>query len=253
MTGVIGVSRDRLCAVRIIAFSLWGRDPKYVIGAIRNAELGPRIYPGWICRFYCGASTPIDAVATLEAFPHVEVVRRTEDGDWTGMFWRFLAAADRAVDVAIFRDTDSRLGARERAAVDAWLATDRPAHVMRDHPMHDVPILGGMWGVRGGILPDIAALIGGRPREARWQIDQEFLAETIAPRLRRQWIEHDEYFARMKFPTVRRGREYVGQPFDEHDRPLLPGPTTLERRLRQAARDVRRVLTAPLLSRGSRA
>ena len=39
---------------RIISFSLWGTDPKYTIGAVRNAELAKTIYSGWVCRFYTG-------------------------------------------------------------------------------------------------------------------------------------------------------------------------------------------------------
>lgn len=243
--------------MRVIAFSLWGRDPKYVVGALRNAALAPTVYPGWICRFYCGASTPSSAMTTLESQPHVQVVRRPEDGDWTAMFWRFLAAADSDVEFAIFRDADSRLGARERAAVDAWIASGRGTHVMRDHPMHDVPILGGMWGVRGGVLADMAARVAAETRAPRWpvalQIDQEFLAADIAPIVRHDWTEHDEYFARMPFPTRRRGREFVGQPFDEHDRPLIAGPTALRRRLGQAARGAQHRLASVLPRRSTNA
>jgi len=39
---------------KIVAFSLWGNNPKYTVGAVRNAELTPSIYPGWTARFYCG-------------------------------------------------------------------------------------------------------------------------------------------------------------------------------------------------------
>ena len=29
-----------------------------------------------------------------------------------------------------------------------WLSTSLPFHVMRDHPLHQVEIMGGMWGAR---------------------------------------------------------------------------------------------------------
>jgi hypothetical protein len=225
--------------INLVSFSLWGDAPRYVQGAIRNAEVAPGIYPGWTCRFYCGASVPGSALDRLATFPHVRLVRRAEPGDWTSMFWRFEAAADPNAEAIVFRDTDSRLSPRERAAVDSWLASGADAHVMRDHPYHNVPMLGGLWGVRGGILAGIEADIAGYVRRNYWQIDQEFLAAVIAPRLRSGWIEHDEYFAHRPFPTARRGREFVGQPFDEHDRPLMFGPTALERRIRQAARALR--------------
>jgi hypothetical protein len=230
--------------VKIISFSLWGAAPKYVDGALRNAELAARIYPEWTCRFYCAASVPPASVIRLAAMPRVDLVRRADPGDWTSMFWRFEAAADPDAEAIVFRDTDSRLNARERAAVDAWLASGAAAHVMRDHPFHDAPILGGMWGVRGGVLSGILDDIAAWPRGDHWQTDQEFLAAVIAPRLRPVWIEHDEYFARRPFPTPRRGRGFVGQPFDEHDRPLIDGPTTLERRVRAIAGRVKRAVLA---------
>ena len=48
------------------------------------------------------------------------------------------------------RDLDSLITEREAAAVLEWQQPEydnRPVHIMRDHPSHGVPILGGMWGV----------------------------------------------------------------------------------------------------------
>ena len=50
---------------KLICYSLWGDDPKYTIGAIKNAEQIKEIYPGWIARFYCGTSVPQDIVLQL--------------------------------------------------------------------------------------------------------------------------------------------------------------------------------------------
>lgn len=44
----------------------------------------------------------------------------------------------------ISRDTDSRLGLRESAAVDEWVKSGKMLHTMRDHPVgHTAPILAG--------------------------------------------------------------------------------------------------------------
>ena len=213
--------------VRVISFSLWGDNPTYTVGALRNAEFGALIYAGWQCRFYCGSSVPEVIIAELRRLPHVRVVEMAEPGDWRGTFWRFYPASDPDVAVMLSRDTDSRLTARERAAVDAWLASNRDFHVMRDHPKHCTSILGGMWGVRNGLLRDMRGLIDAQLHDDRWQADQEFLAAVIAPRVRHCWLEHDEYFARRPFPCARVGRQFVGQPFDALDRPLHERPTQL--------------------------
>jgi hypothetical protein len=201
---------------RVVSFSLWGAAPKYTVGAVRNAELAPSIYPGWEARFYVGTSVPVEVVARLEAHGAV-VVRRPEPGDWRGMFWRFLPVGEPDVEVMIVRDADSRLGAREAAAVEAWLASGRPFHIMRDHPWHEAPILGGMWGVRRPLLADIEARVAAFNQRDRWQTDQEFLARVVFPEVAEVALVHDEIFDGRPFPTPRQGLEFVGQVYDEKD------------------------------------
>jgi hypothetical protein len=52
---------------KIISFSLWGDNPKYTVGAIKNAELALSIYPDWICRYYIGKSTPQEIIDELKS------------------------------------------------------------------------------------------------------------------------------------------------------------------------------------------
>jgi hypothetical protein len=140
---------------KIISFSLWGDNPKYTIGAIKNVELSKTIYPDWICRFYCGKSVPLDIIEKLKSYDNVEVIEMDEDGNWSGMFWRFYPASEDDVDIIISRDCDSRLSLRERLAVKEWIDSDKGFHIMRDHPQHGTQILGGMWGVKKGVLPQM--------------------------------------------------------------------------------------------------
>ena len=37
---------------KIISYSLWGDNPKYCVGAIKNAHQRQNFYPDWISRFY---------------------------------------------------------------------------------------------------------------------------------------------------------------------------------------------------------
>ena len=59
------------------------------------------------------------------------------------MNWRFFPSLDPQVDVMVSRDLDSLISAREAAAVQEWLASDKQIHVMRDHPHHGTVMLGG--------------------------------------------------------------------------------------------------------------
>jgi hypothetical protein len=201
--------------MKIISFSLWGDNPKYCVGAIKNAELAKNIYPDWITRFYIGKSTPSHYVLSLKQLDNVEIIEMSEQGDWTGMFWRFYAADGD--DVVISRDTDSRLSFREKDAVDEWLNSDKDFHIMRDHPYHGTPILGGMWGCRNGILKGINTLINNYVKGNYWQVDQNFLKEIIYPIVKNNLCVHDEYFEKKPFPTKRIPKEFVGQAFNADD------------------------------------
>ena len=133
---------------KIISFSLWGDNPTYTIGAIKQSELAKKHYPGWICRFYVADCVPEDIINIIRVQDNTEIVNMGQ-GDWTAMFWRFYPASEPDVDVMISRDTDSRLNSRESNAVHEWLNSGKAFHIMRDHPQHGIEILGGMWGVRG--------------------------------------------------------------------------------------------------------
>ena len=201
---------------KIIAFSLWGEKPVYNVGAIRNAELAKEIYPDWICRYYLGKSVPFQTIQELTKFDNTEIFIMNEPGNWTGMFWRFYPASDLDVHVMISRDTDSRLNWREKAAVDEWLASDKDFHIMRDHPQHATEILGGMWGVRNNLLPNMVGMINDYIKGDFWQVDQNFLKEKIYPAIINNRIVHDEYFEKKPFPTQREPKRFVGQAFNEN-------------------------------------
>jgi protein O-GlcNAc transferase len=206
---------------KVISFSLWGNNPKYTVGAFKNAKLAQIIYPDWICRFYIGQSTLRGSkklIERLQSMRNVELIEMQEDGDWSGMFWRFLPASDPDIDVMISRDTDSRLTKREKAAVEEWLASDKDFHIMRDHPFHTAKVMGGMWGVRTGLLPDMDSMIKNYKKGNFWQVDQNFLSELIYERVKQHSFVHDEFFENKKFPTEREtSGAFVGEVYSANE------------------------------------
>lgn len=217
--------------MKVVSFSLWGNQPKYCIGAIRNAELAPEIYPGWLCYFQLDYSVPQSIEDRLRDMEHVRVSRRLDPvtgrlvaGDWRAMSWRFELACAQGVDVMVSRDCDSRLNRREAAAVEEWLDSGEDFHIIRDHPWHSVPILGGLWGCRGFALPTFNHLLNAWPWADRWQTDQEFLAKEIYPRVKNNAMIHAshnrfEAFAQ-DFPVPRCGTEFCGQVWDENEQTI---------------------------------
>jgi protein O-GlcNAc transferase len=211
---------------KIISFCLWGDNPKYTIGAIKNADLALDIYPEWVCRYYIGKSTPFEIVKQLYDRKNTEIIVMNENGNWNGMFWRFSPASDFNVEVMISRDTDSRLSSREKNAVDEWLQSDKGFHIMRDHPAHQTAILGGLWGAKNGCISNIIELMSEYSKGDFWQVDQNFLKEKIYPLVKDDCFVHDEFFDRKPFPTPREGgvdhegnpENFIGKPVDENDK-----------------------------------
>lgn len=207
---------------KIIAFSLWGKELKYTIGAVKNSQLASTIYPGWICRFYVGDDVPEDIIKQLES--NSEVVRMSgSDCNWTSTYWRFLPAGESDVEVMISRDTDSRLNLREKSAVDEWLASNKNFHIMRDHPWHGIEILAGMWGVKGGYLTNIEEMMNNHNKTFDKQSDQTFLKTLVYPRVRESLMVHDgvtnfrQLDVSKDFPMERNDFEFVGDVFTYDD------------------------------------
>lgn len=164
---------------RLISFSLYGERPKDVVNAVINCLLAPHVYPGWTCRFYVDDTVPAAAQSLLRSFPNVEIAEMPRHRDGGAMLWRFLPASEPDLDAMISRDADSWLSSREAACVNEWLESGRPFHIIRDHCYHSQKVMGGMWGVRGGVLPHMREWVEHFLRDGSY--DQEFLAERVYP------------------------------------------------------------------------
>ena len=213
---------------KVISFSLWGDNPNYVIGAVLNADIAEKEWPDWICRFYIAPTVPDGIIEELESRDNVEVVRMDEDESWNGMFWRFLPASDPEVDVAIFRDTDSRLHIRDKAAVDEWIASDKGVHIMRDNCQHGWVICGGLWGTKRGAIPRLKYMIEDSDMLKKKEfnkhgVDQIFLQYELYSSIKSNVFVHDDWFPngfegeeKHPFPIPRlRGDGWWNQEFPE--------------------------------------
>ncbi|RFB78493.1 hypothetical protein [Methylovirgula sp. 4M-Z18] len=213
-------------AKRIISFSLYGSHRLYCEGALHNLELSQKHYAGWVCRYYVDGTVPDRYVRSLsEGGAEVVPVTTASKGPMYGRYWRFLVAAEADVERFIVRDTDSRLNPRERSAVDAWIASGQPFHLMRDSAHHRSAALGGMWGALGGSFPDIAELIDGWGRYDQWGQNDQFVSTILFPRMQGNYLCHDEagYFDDgHPFPAhpALDGTSFVGEKVDVDGAPI---------------------------------
>jgi hypothetical protein len=184
----------------VISFSLWGRHAAYNYGALINAALAPKVYPGWICRFYVGADVPQATVDRLLG-AGAEVVPFAAFPDVPPLFIRFLPLADPAVARFLSRDCDSRLNAAEAELVATWTESGLPFHVIRDHVLHTEPIMGQLWGGRADCGVDILALMRGFS-SSKYGYDQAMLALKLWPLIRNHSLVHDRFYRLAGVNTV---------------------------------------------------
>ncbi len=180
----------------IIAFSLWGENPIYLRGAVRNLLEAPNIYPGWTCRFYVDDTVPKDFIAFVLDRGGQVAIEPSNCSLREKLCWRFQVASDPSVRRFLVRDADSVINTREAKAVAQWLESDCWFHIMRDYWTHTDLILAGMWGGRSGLLPELMPFIrdyqSGRLETAN--IDQWFLRDWLWPIIYDRSFIHDRIF-----------------------------------------------------------
>jgi hypothetical protein len=210
------IPTDAEAKPKIIAFSLWGSNPRYLRGALHNILAARQVYPGWTCRFYVDASVDrafLDAVRGLGG----EVLENRILGMPQRLSRRFAVADDPNVGRFMVRDCDSVVNPREAIAVEGWIASGKPFHVMRDWWTHTDPMLAGMWGGIAGVLPSMDGLLGAyKPKHIEtpnW--DQWFLRDCVWPLVRDHALIQDRLFASrnaIPFPgDLPPGNYHVGQ------------------------------------------
>lgn len=183
----------------VVSFSVWGSNAHYTLGAIENARLARAHYPGWVARFYHDGSVPSDVLTRLKDEGADLVAMPAHRETQLGPYWRFFVSDDLDVRHFLVRDIDSRLGMRERVAVDAWIHSGRDFHIMRDHPLNCELVLGGMWGGRAGLLPNMArqaaswVSVDAQRLNTRYD-DQRFLRFVVWPLIRDRSLTHDSSY-----------------------------------------------------------
>lgn len=210
---------------QVIAYSLYGSDNRYMIGAIKNALLAQKHFAGYEIRFYTGASVPDWTRSTLALIPNVQLIDCDGPEDHTAKLWRFQALIDEQIDVVLSRDADARLTRRERLAHEDFLASRLDFHIMKDHPTgHDYKISAGMFAARTSAIP--ADLETPEPGNY-YTADQDWLAAHIWPLIKDNCLIHDETYgthaegisAVKPFPISKEATlHHIGAALDENDR-----------------------------------
>lgn len=198
----------------------------------RNVQLINQFYPDWKIYIMCGKGVPEDIMKVLSEQKNV-IIKQTGREGGVNMHFRFFILDLPEVDIMIVRDADSRIHARDRWCIDRWLASSKGAMLTRDHKFHTNKIMGGLWGVRKGCLPDKIKDIYGEflpivlnpSYEFEYGNDQDLISENLYPLLVKdaivftdidKLVYEGEYHEKIEFPMV--GDNFCGQVADFNDK-----------------------------------
>lgn len=202
---------------KIIAFSLWGEDRKYCVGAIINAQLAQKYFDDWECHFYYDDTVPKIYIDCLNNFSNVKTIKA--DSEMFGAFWRFQSMVKDSI--VLSRDTDSRLSLREKHIVDEWLLSDSKLCTIRDHANHyEFPILAGMWGLKDGLSDIDLAHIQNYNRRI-YLMDQFYLRDIVWPKYQntsKVYGLKETTWMRNSYNKI--GKDFIGQTYDENNNPV---------------------------------
>lgn len=177
--------------MRAFSFCVYGpQSAKYHGGMLENLKTIQKHFPDWVVYVYLGNDTISLFVAKLLRYRQVRLRHVGTTGPIL-MMHRFLAIDDPDVELMVVRDADSRVHMRDRWAIEEFVKSDKKAHSIRDHPYHFTQILGGLWGLKRGIIPSMGELV--RPHlEELWCFgkDQFFLKEEVFPLVENELLVH---------------------------------------------------------------
>jgi hypothetical protein len=215
--------------MKVISFSLYGEDPIYTKGCIRNAEIKKEVFKEWEMWVYHNDTVPQDILDKLIELD-VKLINTNENNGFFGSLWRFNSITEPNTEYFISRDCDSRISQRDVTAVNEWIESDKTFHIIRDHPIgHGWPISAGLWGSKGSSISAFNELKEKYLLENNrmWDrsIDQCFLRDVIYPIAATDVFVHDEYFnyegigQPIKQDRAIDNFAFIGESIDENDIP----------------------------------
>lgn len=136
--------------LKVISYSLYGKNPFYYKSIKQLVYIIKKRYPGWIIRIYHDNSIEESVICQMEClknqnqldyldlvdFCNVEELPYDLDKTWNanymhGMTWRWLPVGDSFIDFFNSRDTDSWISSREIDSFNLWINSNTIFHVMR--------------------------------------------------------------------------------------------------------------------------
>jgi len=212
--------------VKLLTMSVWGDNPRYIIGAGQQTRLASQFYPDFTVRIYTDNA---EKFKSLLPWYDVEIHERKDDN---GVFWRFEPMFESEDNIVLVRDSDGRITKREARAVNEWLDSDKTFHTFRDHESHlEYPIIACAFGYKGKLpKQQLDEMLVIKSQPFYYTNDQVYLRDSVWPIVKEDSMIHQYdqpgWFNESR-EKLRNRFSFCGNGYDQHDMPLYP-PTLKE-------------------------
>ena len=199
--------------MKVISYSIFGKEKFYRVGLLRNVELAKKLFPDWKVFIHLNPNYEDKQFLRDINQPNTEIIDLKEEHPQDGFLWRMLPL-EQNYDAVIVRDVDTRLFERDKKLVDYWLDSDCKYQVCRDNFGSYQPILAGLWGGKNSNLKiknnwDIWKKYQGNKL---W--DQGFLKKYVYPEIRKDLLvfsEHTIYLGETNIIKLGPREKYQGR------------------------------------------
>lgn len=109
------------------------------------------------------------------------------------MLWRLNPVFLNLSDVLFVRDADSIISFREIELMNEFINSEFDFHIIRDHPLHYMPVMGGLFGLKKsafGIFHNFSVFNKLVKCKNKYNFDQYFLSDIIYPIVKNRAMIH---------------------------------------------------------------
>jgi len=139
--------------MKVVSFCIYGSNEKYCRGLLENINIIKNKLPNFNIFIYVGNDVPDNYIKLYSNYDKVKLIYTNRIGH-DNMINRFFAIDEDNVELMIVRDADSRIHNRDLWCIYHFINSPFAAHTIRDHPDHQAKIMGGLWGLKKGLLND---------------------------------------------------------------------------------------------------
>lgn len=179
----------------VFSFSLYGNEGRYVEPLMNMDVQGVRDRFEGHCEFRIACNVDVQAktIEKLKALGYVVDCWDFKEKKIGGMFARYLPIFEDDERAVLVRDTDCTLSLQETDLIKEWLSSSSVFHIIRGHPLHIYPVMGGLFGIRGDAKRLFKQEFYKQPKLAsKWEYnaDQVFLSKYVYPLVKSRSLVH---------------------------------------------------------------